>query len=33
VVQRDYQAALKWYQKAREQGVDIDKPLQRTTPR
>jgi FimV-like protein len=33
VVQRDYQTALKWYQKAREQGVDIDKPLQRTTPR
>lgn len=32
-VQRDYQTALKWYQKAREQGVDIDKPLQRTTPR
>lgn len=31
-VPRDYQAALKWYQKAREQGVDIDKPLQRTTP-
>jgi len=33
VVQRDYQVALKWYQKAREQGVHIDKPLQRTTPR
>jgi len=33
VVPRDYQSALKWYQKAREQGVDIDKPLQRTTPR
>jgi len=33
VVQRDYQTALKWYQKAREQGMDIDKPLQRTTPR
>ena len=32
-VQRDYQTSLKWYQKAREQGVDIDKPLQRTTPR
>ena len=32
-VQRDYQASLKWYQKAREQGVEIDKPLQRTTPR
>ena len=33
VVPRDYQTALKWYQKAREQGVEIDKPLQRTTPR
>lgn len=33
VVPRDYQAALKWYQKAREQGVNIGKPLQRTTPR
>lgn len=33
VVPRDYQTALKWYQKAREQGVDIDKPIQRTTPR
>ena len=33
VVQRDYQTALKWYQKAREQGVEMDKPLQRTTPR
>ncbi len=32
VVSRDYQTALKWYQKAREQGVDLDKPLQRTTP-
>ena len=32
VVQRDFQASLKWYQKAREQGVEIDKPLQRTTP-
>lgn len=31
-VQRDYQASLRWYQKAREQGVEIDKPLQRTTP-
>ena len=26
---RDYQASLKWYQKAREQGVEIDKPLPR----
>lgn len=33
VVQRDYQLALKWYQKAREQGIEMDKPLQRTTPR
>jgi FimV-like protein len=33
VVPRDYQTALKWYQKAREQGVEIDRPLQRTTPR
>ena len=33
VVPRDYQTALKWYQKAREQGVDIEKPLQRTAPR
>jgi len=33
VVPRDYQVALKWYQKAREQGVEIDQPLQqRTTP-
>lgn len=30
VVQRDYQTALKWYQKAREQGVPMEKPLQRT---
>jgi pilus assembly protein FimV len=33
VVAHDYQASLKWYQKAREQGVQIDKPLQRTMPR
>ena len=33
VTQRDYQTALKWYQKAREQGVEMDKPLQRTTPK
>jgi pilus assembly protein FimV len=33
VVSHDYQAALKWYQKAREQGMQIDKPLQRMTPR
>jgi len=30
-VQRDYQTSLHWYQKAREQGVEIDKPLQRMT--
>ena len=30
---RDYQAALHWYQKARDQGVELDKPLQRTTPK
>ncbi len=30
-VQRDYQASLRWYQKAREQGVEIDKPLPRMT--
>jgi FimV-like protein len=31
-VPRDYQASLKWYQKAREQGVEIDKPLPRMGP-
>jgi pilus assembly protein FimV len=31
-VQRDYQASLRWYQKAREQGMEIDKPLPRTVP-
>jgi TPR repeat protein len=31
-VQRDYQASLKWYQKAREQGIEIDKPLPRMSP-
>ena len=30
-VQRDYQTSLRWYQKAREQGVAIDKPLPRMT--
>ena len=29
---RDYQAALRWYQKAREQGVEMDKPLPRMAP-
>jgi FimV-like protein len=33
VVPRDYQTALAWYQKAREQGVPIDRPLQRTAPK
>ena len=33
MVPRDYQTALKWYQKAREQGVDIEKPIHRSTPR
>ena len=28
-VKHDYQASLKWYQKAREQGVPIPKPIQR----
>jgi len=30
VVARDYQVALKWYQKARNQGMEIPKPLRRT---
>ena len=30
-VQRDYQASLRWYQKAREQGVEIARPLPRMT--
>ena len=29
VVQRDYETALKWYQKAREQGVKFPKPVTR----
>jgi len=28
-VKHDYQVSLKWYQKAREQGVEIPKPIQR----
>jgi FimV-like protein len=32
-VPRDYQASLKWYQKAREQGIQIDKPLTRGAPK
>ena len=31
-VKRDYQASLRWYGKAREQGVEIDKPLPRIAP-
>jgi FimV-like protein len=31
-VKRDYQTSLRWYQKARAQGVDIERPLPRTTP-
>ncbi len=31
-VKRDYQASIRWYQKAREQGIDVGKPLQRTAP-
>lgn len=30
VVQRDYETALKWYQKAREQGIEIPKPFVRS---
>lgn len=30
-VQRDFQASVRWYQKAREQGVELDKPLPRMT--
>jgi len=26
-VERDYETALKWYEKAREQGIEIPKPL------
>ena len=28
-VKRDYQASLRWYQKAREQGIEIERPLPR----
>jgi TPR repeat protein len=27
VVERDYETALKWYERAREQGIEIPKPL------
>ena len=30
-VERDFQASVRWYQKAREQGIEIDKPLPRMT--
>jgi pilus assembly protein FimV len=30
IVRRDYETALRWYQKAREQGVDIPKPITHT---
>ena len=30
-VERDYETALRWYQKAREQGIEIEKPLPRMT--
>lgn len=33
VVQRDYETALIWYQKARAQGVEIPRPMSRTTVR
>jgi len=29
VVQRDYQTSIKWYERARAQGIEIDKPLPR----
>jgi TPR repeat protein len=32
-VQRDYQSSLKWYQKAREQGVPIPAPTVHSLPR
>jgi TPR repeat protein len=31
-VKRDLQASIVWYQKARAQGVPIDKPLPRVVP-
>jgi pilus assembly protein FimV len=30
LVKRDYETALKWYQKAREQGIEIPRPLTHT---
>lgn len=32
-VKRDLQASIRWYQKAREQGVPIDKPVPRVVPK
>jgi len=32
-VQRDLQASIVWYQKAREQGVPLDRPLPRVVPK
>lgn len=32
-VKRDYQMSLRWYQKARDQGMDIPKPIQRIIPK
>lgn len=29
---RDYETALMWYERARRQGIDLPKPLQRMTP-
>jgi len=33
VVQRDLQSSIVWYQKAREQGVPIEKPVSRVVPK
>jgi TPR repeat protein len=33
VVPRDYETALRWYQKARAQGIEIPKPLVNPGPR
>lgn len=32
-VKRDLQASIRWYQKARAQGVPVDKPVQRVVPK
>lgn len=31
-VRRDFQASIYWYQKARAQGVELDRPISRTLP-